>query len=156
MHPHQRPTWPEVWRHVPPFSRECKCPVWFSGKGFLQAEVGMGICIFPIASITNYHKFGGLNKFITYSCGGQKGKTSLVGLKLRHRRDYVPSGSLGESSISCTFLPSEATWTLWFVSSKPATAGQSSSYFITDTDSPASLLQFSGLYIRPTQIVSLF
>lgn len=34
----------------------------FSGKGFLDAEFELGICIFPIASITNYHKFGGLEQ----------------------------------------------------------------------------------------------
>lgn len=46
----------KIWLH---FRRNCKCSMSFSVRGFLHAKAELGICIFPVGSVTNFHRIGG-------------------------------------------------------------------------------------------------
>ena len=73
-------------RHVNAIS-QCS---WIKSKGLIYD--------FPIAAVTDYHKFGGYTHLFSYSSGGQEYDLSFPGLKSRDGQDHAPSrGSKGES-----------------------------------------------------------
>lgn len=111
-----RAAWPELWwRYDSHVRRDCRCSVWFSVTGFLHAKAESGICVFPVDSVTNFHIGGSKqHRFIIYSCGGQKSRMVLTGLKLRSWRGCVSSGSL-ENPIPCLFPLLQGAWPPWYM-----------------------------------------
>ena len=69
-------------------------------------------------SVTNYHKFSGLNNtnLLSNSYGDQKSQMGLIGLNSRCGLDCIPFWRffLGES-IPCLFQLPEAAYISWFV-----------------------------------------
>ena len=104
---------------------------------------------FPIAAVTDYHKFGGYTHLFSYSSGGQEYDLSFPGLKSRDGQDHAPSrGSKGESI--ALLSPALELHSLHLLVNGPLLLHQNQRCSIFLHLSQSHLLLYSHLPLSPT------